>query len=70
MAEVDLAVVGPQTAVVEAEHVVEPVGEPWDPGRVSVRRRAPVVSPIWGATSNRVPCQDLGPRAVIATLLS
>lgn len=68
--EVHLAVVRPQTAVVECQDVVHPVGEAGDPRGVSVGRGAPVVGPIWGAASNRVPCQNLGPRAVIATLLS
>lgn len=70
MLEVVVAVFGPQAAVVEAQHVVDPVGLPRDPGGALEGRRAPVVGSVRGAAPDGVGRQDLGTRAVVATLLS
>lgn len=70
MFEVVVAGVGPEAAIVEAEDVIDPVGEPRNPRWSLVGRRAPVVSPVWSATSNGVRCQDLSSGAVVTALLS
>lgn len=70
MVEVDVAVVRPKAAVVETHDIVKPVGVPRHPRGFLVRRWAPVVSPVWGAATNRVSRQQQGPCAVIAALLS
>lgn len=70
MLKVVLAVIRPQAAVVEAEHVVLPVREAWDAGGPSVRWGAPVVSSVGRAAPNGVTRQHLGTSAVIATLLT
>lgn len=70
MFEVELAVVGPQAAVVEAEDVVEPVGLSGNMGGFVVWRRAPVVSSVRSAAPDGVSSQDLSTVAVIATLLA
>lgn len=69
MFEVVVAVVGPQAAVVEAEDVIDPVRLTRNAWGLLVRRRAPVVGSVWGATPNGVTRQDLNAGAVIATLL-
>lgn len=70
MFEVVLAVVGPQAAVVETEHVVSPVGQAGDTGWPDVRRSAPVVPPVRRAAPYGVTRQHLGTSTVIATLLT
>lgn len=70
MFEVVLAVVGPQAAVVEAEHVVEPVGLSGHMGGFVEGRRAPVVGSVRSAAPDGVSSQDLRTAAVIATLLA
>lgn len=69
MLEVDVAVVGPEAAVVEAEDVVEPVGEARDAGGLLVGRGSPVVASVRGAAPHGVPCEHLGARSVVAALL-
>lgn len=68
--EVVLAVIWPQAAVVEAEHVVLPVREAWDPWRLFVRRGTPVMPAVRCTAPDGVTCQHLGTCAVIATLLT
>lgn len=68
--EVVIAVVGPQAAVVEAEHVIHPVRLPGHTGRLPERRGAPVVSPVRGAAADGVAGQDLSAVVVVATLLA
>lgn len=69
MVEVDVTVVRPQAAVVETHDIVKPVGVPRYSWRLPVWRRAPVVSPVWGAATVRVSCQHQRACAVIAALL-
>ena len=68
--EVVVAVVRPQAAVVEAEHVVHPVRLSRDAGGSLEGRRAPVVRSVRSAPPDGVCRQDLCTGAVIATLLS
>lgn len=70
MLEVVVAVVGPQAAVVEAKDVVYPVRLSGHAGRLPERRRAPVMSPVWGAAADGVARQDLSAGVVVATLLA
>lgn len=69
MLEVNVAVVGPEAAVVEAEDVVEPVGEARDAGGLLVGRGSPVVASVRGAAPHGVPCEHLGAGSVVAALL-
>lgn len=70
MLEVVVAVVRPQAAVVEAEHVVDPVGLARDPRGLPERGRTPVVCSIRSAAPDGVCSQDLGTGAVVAALLA
>lgn len=69
MVEVDVAVVGPQAAVVEAQNIVEPVGITGNARGLLVRRRAPVVGSVGGAAPGGVPGQHQSAGAVVAALL-
>lgn len=60
MLEINGAVVGPEAAVVEAEDIVQPVGEAWDAGGLLVGRGSPVVASVRGAAPHGVPRQHLG----------
>ena len=69
MVKVDVAIVRPQAAVVVTHDIVKPVGVPGHQWWLPVRRWAPVVSPVWGATTGRVSRQHQRACAVIAALL-
>lgn len=64
-----MAVWGPQAAIIEAHDIIKPVGIPWHPWGFNVGWRAPVVSPVWGASTNWVSSQHQSTCAVIAALL-
>lgn len=68
--EVVVAVVRPQTAVVEAKNVVYPMGLSGHTGRLPERRRTPVMSSVWGAAADGVTRQYLSTSVVVATLLA
>lgn len=58
MVEVDVTVVRPEAAVVEAHDIIEPVGVPGHPWGLPVWRRAPVVSPVRGTATNGISRQN------------
>lgn len=60
----------PEAAVVEADDIVEPVGEARHAGRCSERRRTPIVAAVRGAAARRVGRQELRALLGIAALLA
>lgn len=56
--------------MVEADDIVEPVGEAGHAGRRSERGRAPVVATVRGAAARRVSCQELCALLGVAALLA
>lgn len=66
---IEVTIIRPQAAVVEADNIIKPVGKARNPGRLDERWRTPVMASVGGAASRGVIREDLGPRGVIATLL-
>lgn len=56
--------------MVEADDIVEPVGEAGHAGRCSERRRTPIVAAVRGAAARRVSCQELCALLGVAALLA
>lgn len=68
--EIIVAVIWPQAAVVERDHVVFPVGESWHFGGLFVRWWPPVVPSVRGTSTDRVASKNLSSSFVITTLLT
>lgn len=60
----------PEAAVVEADDVVQPVGEAGHAGRCLEWGCAPIVATVWGAAAGGVSCQDLRALLGVAALLT
>lgn len=67
---IEVTIIRPEAAVIEADNIIKPVGKARYPRRLQERWWTPVVSSIRCAASDGVMREDLGSRGVIAALLS
>lgn len=60
----------PEAAVVEADDVVQPVGEAGHAGRCAEGGCTPIMATVRGTAADRVGCQELRARLGVAALLA
>lgn len=67
---IEVTIIRPQAAVIEADNIINPMGKARYPGRLQEWWWTPVMPSIRCAASGGVVREDLGSRGVIAALLS